>query len=109
MSNKVDLPRLDDVAASIKSTNAGASQITFDIHFEDRDVYTRVIESRAVSAEVVAGLYKIDPRDIAVYHYDPALTIKITIPRRVTSGGNAERDFDGVQQFALLLDIVVPA
>ena len=37
----------------------------------------------------------------------PARIIKVTLPRPAMSGGLAERDFDGVQQFAPLLDIPV--
>lgn len=104
----VALRRLDDVAASVKSTNAGATQITFDIGFHDQASFERVAASGALSPAAVAAIYGIDPTDVAVFLYAPSHTIKITIPRRVLSGGIAERDFDGTQQFPPLLDVLVP-
>ena len=101
--------KLDDLASFIKSANAGASQLTFDIGFDGAERFRKVIDSGAVSAEVVAKLYRIRPEDVRIYAYAPSSTIKITIPRPVISGGIEERDFDGVQQFVPLLDLDVPA
>jgi hypothetical protein len=101
--------RLSDVAASIKSANAGASQITMDVAFADPDTFERVARSSLVNAEVIARIYRVDADDVEIHLYRPALTIKVTMPRAVLSGGIEENDFDGVQQYIPLLDLEVPS
>jgi len=102
------MARLDTVASYIKSGNAGASFITFDIGFADEDRFRAVTRSPALSAAAIARLYNLDAADVAIFAYAPAHIIKITIPRPGSSGGIDERDFDGVQQFAPLLDLDIP-
>ncbi|AUW57156.1 DUF4387 domain-containing protein [Sphingobium sp. SCG-1] len=101
------MARLDTVATYIKSGNAGASFITFDIGFENEDQFDRVRKSPGLSAAAIAPCFNLDADDVAVFAYQPALIVKITIPRAGSSGGIEERDFDGVQQFAPLLDLEV--
>ena len=100
--------KLCDIASFIKSANAGATQLTFDIGLPDATVFRKVLDSGALTPEAIAALYRIAADQVKIYEYAPATTIKITIPRPVMSGGIDERDFDGVQQFAPLLDIEVP-
>lgn len=100
--------KLVDIASFIKSSNAGASYLTFDIGFPDRKTFERVVQSEIISAALISRLYPVAPADVQIYAYRPSMAIKITIPRPVMSGGLAERDFDGVQQFAPLLDIEGP-
>jgi len=99
--------KLADLAAFIKSSNAGATNLAFDIGFDDAALYQRVVASQAISPDSVARLYRLRPAEVAVFSYSPALAIKVTIPRPVICGGIEERDFDGVQQFAPLLDLVI--
>lgn len=99
--------KLSELAGFVKSANAGASLLTFDIGFDDEALYRHVVASDAIRPDVIAALYRISPCDVKIYPYSPATTIKITIPRLVISGGIDERDFDGVQQFAPLLDLDV--
>lgn len=98
---------LRDLASSIKSTNAGASQLTFDIGFDNVTTYRQVVASGVLNVDLIAALYKVPREQVEIYDYDPASVIKITIPRGGLAGGIAERDFDGVQQFPPLLDLVV--
>lgn len=102
------MPRLDDIVKAIKSANAGASYLTFDIVFPNRDALDRVAQSGAVDAETIGSIYKVPPESVGIFVCDPVLTIKVTIPRGTASGGMSESDFDGTQQFAPLLDIAVP-
>lgn len=100
--------KLDAIAKFIKSANAGASQLTFDIGFADAASYRRVVASGVLDAGRIARLYQVAVEDVQIHAYDPAWVIKITIPRREIAGGVAERDFDGVQQFVPLLDLEIP-
>ena len=103
------MPPLGDVAIALKSANAGASWITFDIVFRDVDSYLRVRDSAVLDVALFARAYAVDPTQVRVYYCEPVLTIKATIPRTTSSGGPEETDFDGVQQFVPLLTVEVPA
>lgn len=102
------MARLRDIARGIKSANAGASWITFDIMFPDAQSYARVRDSGVISKRLLATLYRVPESGVQVYSYDPALTIKATIPRKTQFGGADETDFDGVQQYIPLLTVEVP-
>jgi len=100
--------RLCDLATSIKSANAGATLITMDVAFSDPNRFEAVAAGGALNPDAVARLYLVDPAQVQIHHYRPSSTIKVTIPRRVPSGGVEERDFDGVQQYIPLLYLEVP-
>jgi hypothetical protein len=99
---------LGEVAAAIKSANAGASWLTFDIVFGDRASFERVCDSGVLAPALFARLLAVDPAQVSVHRCDAVLTIKATIPRTTSTGGPEETDFDGVQQFVPLLDVEVP-
>ena len=99
---------LGDVALAVKSANAGASWITFDIVFADGDSYRRVRESGVLDGALFQRLYGADPTAVRIHHCEPVLTIKATIPRTTSLGGPEETDFDGVQQFVPLLGVEIP-
>ena len=54
------MARLEEIAKTIRSKNAGVNQITFDIIFPDAASYRRVVSSGAVTRETVARLYGIE-------------------------------------------------
>jgi hypothetical protein len=101
------MARLADLTQALKSANAGASWITFDIVFPDPGTYDAVRRSEALNPSLFARLYGVDAAGVSIYECDQVRTIKVTIPRRSASGGPDETDFDGVQQFAPLLDVEV--
>lgn len=98
---------LDDLASFIKSTNAGATKLTFDIGFADEAAYRRAVDGKVITPKLIHSLYGVPIDSIEIYEYAPAQIIKVTIPRGTVSGGLEERDFDGVQQFAPLLAVPV--
>jgi hypothetical protein len=100
--------KISQLAQFVKSGNAGATHFTFDIGFDRREVFEHVYNSGVVSKDAIARIYGISSDVVQTFAYYPSLTIKITIPRPTISGGAAERDFDGTQQFAPLLDLDVP-
>jgi hypothetical protein len=101
--------RLKTLARVIRSKNAGPFEITFDIMFDDADVYERVKNSGVICPELFARLYRITTdRVLGVNPFDPALSIKATIARTVSSGTVGDTDVFGAQQHAPLLDIEIP-
>lgn len=108
MSSENSKP-LWQLAKTVRSKNAGVDRITFDVIFEDADVYRMVKRSGVLSRESVSGLFGIDPDRITDFvEYDPASAIKFTILRLRPSGSAGDADIFGAQQYAPLLDVMVP-
>jgi len=100
--------RLDELAKTIRSKNAGVNKITFDIIFRDRDTYEAVKRSTALSRETVCGLYGIPAERVSDFvEYDPGMAIKFTIFRERPSGSAGDGDIFGAQQYAPLLGLPV--
>ncbi len=102
------MEKLQDIARAIKSANAGASWITFDIMFSSEESYARVRDSGIINSSLFASVYGVPESQVEVYNCGPAWTIKVTMPRRTMFGGPDETDFDGVQQYVPLLNVAIP-
>jgi hypothetical protein len=103
------ISRLRDVAAFIRSKNAGPFHLTIDVFFTDAAVCDQVLFAGILSPDAVARLYPVDPADIRTIHVPQANAIKVTLPRPYAAGDIGDRDVAGGQQFAPLLDLEVPA
>lgn len=100
---------LKELAKTIRSKNAGVNKITFDIIFRDKFNYDRVKKSGALTRETMAKLYAIPLDRISDFvEYDPAYAIKFTIYRLRPSGSAGDGDIFGAQQYAPLLDLIIP-
>jgi hypothetical protein len=100
--------RLDTLAKTIRSKNAGVDKITFDVIFATRAAFERVVASGVLSRERVAELYRIPEGRITDFVvFEPALAIKFTIARTRPSGSPGDGDVFGAQQYAPLLALEV--
>jgi uncharacterized protein DUF4387 len=101
--------RVRDVAAVVRSKNAGPFRLTVDILFKDDATYRRVKASKAITPELIARLYGLRVDQITDFvEFDPGRAIKATFPRPVSSGAFGDTDVYGAQQHAPLLDIEIP-
>jgi hypothetical protein len=101
--------KLSEIAKTIRSKNAGVDKITFDVIFPDRATYDRVCESGTLSRVAVCRVFSIDAEQITDHvTFDPALAIKFTIYRRMSSGSPGDADIFGSQQYGPLLDLEMP-
>ncbi|MBF0140894.1 MAG: DUF4387 domain-containing protein [Magnetococcales bacterium] len=99
-----------EVAHVIRSKNAGPYELTLDILFKDQATFAATRDACVVTPESIARLYGIPVTDVLkVIYYEPALAIKITLRRLMTSGAFGETDVYGAQQHAPLLRLMVPA
>ncbi len=106
--SKDDIPVfLSSVAATVRSSNASGTYYTFDVMFDDRETFERLRRWGGIDEALVAGLYRLPVGDVRLYWYEPALTLKVTLPRPVLSGQPGDTDVDGKQQHAPLLGIDV--
>jgi hypothetical protein len=100
---------LFEIAKTIRSKNARVDKITFDVIFAQRTDYNLVRRSGVLSRAAVCRIFGIPESRITDYvEFDPALAIKFTILRSITSGSPGDADIFGSQQYGPLLDIVVP-
>jgi len=102
------MTRLGTLAKLMRSKNAGPFELTVDIMFDDIDTYQRVISSGLVDDNLINTLLGIERQLVQIYHYDPANTIKITVPRPVSVGDPADADLFGGQLFGPLVDLDIP-
>ncbi len=100
---------LHRLAKTIRSKNAGAHHYTFDVIFESRERYEKVMATGVITREMVADLYGVPLERIEAFvPYPPGNALKITLRRAVSSGDVGDSDVYGAQQYAPLLDIPIP-
>ena len=99
---------LRTLAGTLRSSNAGASRMTFDVMFRDEAGYRAARAANAITPALIASLYGVPADEVKIYDYPPAWTIKVTIPRSILAGNPDDTDIDGKQQHAPLLDIEIP-
>jgi hypothetical protein len=101
--------KLSEIAKTIRSKNAGVDKITFDVIFADRADYDLVRRSGVLSRAAVCRIFGIPESRITDYvEFDPALAIKFTMFRTLSSGSPGDADIFGSQQYGPLLGIAVP-
>ena len=99
--------RIRDLAKLVRSKNAGPFWLTFDIMFDDPDIYRQVRDSNLIDKATILRLYPQDPDRVMVFACDAALAIKVSFPRSRSSGSPLDSDVFGGQQYAPLLDLTI--
>lgn len=98
--------KLQELARTIRSKNAGSFMITVEIIFDDPDIYFAIKEKKLITQKTIADAYKIPLESIQDFvYYDPGLGVKANFQRLIPSGGPFETDVYGCQQYAPLLNI----
>jgi hypothetical protein len=96
---------LQDALSSIRSKNAGPFTVTFDLFFADRETFLDVVDQGVLTKEGVGALYGLEPEQVRIFEFEPALAIKVSVPRLVPGGSPGDSDVAGGQQFVPLLSI----
>lgn len=102
------MAKLGDLAQLIRSKNAGAFTLTFDVMFDREEVYRRVKMSNVLNRQTFAAIYRVPEEEIAFFEHDAARAIKISIPRPYVQSSREDGDAYGGQQHAPLVDLEVP-
>ena len=111
MNTKVNAQTVNirDLAKIIRSKNAGPYRLTLDILFNDREIYQRVKDSKMITRELIARLYRIPIEAVTDFiEFDQGMAFKATIIRPITQGSIGDTDIYGAQQHAPLLTIEIP-
>lgn len=99
---------LKDIAAVIRSKNAGPYELTLDVIFSDRKVFEAFCAKKIFNKQTIAKLYKIEEKDVlSIVEFPPAMAVKATIVRPLASGALGERDVYGAQQHVPLMELEV--
>jgi Domain of unknown function (DUF4387)/Acyclic terpene utilisation family protein AtuA len=101
--------RLLDMAAVIRSKDAGVNRLTFDIVFTSGENYEAALHSNGFSKDNMARVLNLPPeRVLGTYFVDSCNAIKISIDRPNISASTDERDVFGSQQQAAIEHMDVP-
>lgn len=101
------MAKLGELARLIRSKNAGPFELTFDIMFDDKASFQRVLDSNALSRQLIATLYRVPLADVKFFIVPAALAFKASIPRPRFQGDLLDSDGHGGQQYAPLLEIEI--
>ena len=94
---------ITELAAVIRSKNAGPYELTVDIMFKDESDYLWLKKMNFFNKELFAGLYGIpESRVINMVWFDAAFAVKCTMVRSTVSGAPGDTDIYGAQQHAPL-------
>jgi hypothetical protein len=102
------MSRLADIAALIRSKNAGPFVLTFDILFSSDEDYERVQRSGVLSAESFAKLFRRPVEQVRFFECPNARAFKFSIPRPIPQGDLGDGDMHGGQQFIPLMSLEIP-
>lgn len=95
---------LADIALVVRSKNTSPFTYSLDIMFRDAAHYQHFKQERLIDATLIARLYGIKAQSVLdIIYFDPALAIKVCLPRETSSGAPGDRDVYGAQQHAPLL------
>jgi hypothetical protein len=101
--------RLLDMAAVIRSKDAGVNRLTFDVIFTSGENYEAALHSNVFSKDNIAGVLSLPPeRVFGTFFVDNCNAIKISIDRPNISASMDERDVFGAQQQAAIEHMKIP-
>ena len=87
-----------DLAAVVRSKNAGPLWLTMDIMFDDEASYKYLLSSPNFTVEQIGKLYDTAPETVQIIPFPAVKSIKVTLPRKMVSGSLSDDDIYGCQQ-----------
>ena len=95
---------LQDIALVVRSKNTSPFTYSLDIMFREASDYEDFKSRGLIDRALIAELYGMAQEQVLdIIFFDPALAIKICLPREISSGAPGDRDVYGAQQHAPLL------
>jgi hypothetical protein len=96
-----------DLAAVIRSKNAGPFWLTIDVFCSEDEAFRRLAQSPLTDPSAIAEIYSVPTHQVRVWAISSLRAIKISFPRPVPQGSVGDRDMHGGQQYVPLLDLEV--
>jgi hypothetical protein len=100
--------RLGDIAAVVRSKNAGPFWMTLDVFFRANEDFDRVRASGVLTAEKIGELYGVDPAVVKCFELPEIKAMKFSMPRAVVAGSFEDRDLHAGQQHVPLALLPIP-
>jgi hypothetical protein len=97
---------LGELAAEIRSKNAGPFWVTLEAFMPDDDAYHTAEE--LISAAAIARLYRVPPEHVQLFALPRLRVIKASFPRPVNQGSLHDRDVHAGQQHIPLAALALP-
>ena len=91
-------PTIGDVAELVRSKNAGPFWQTLDILCDNDDSYERVAADGVVTADRIAAIYRVDSGTVRIFRLPNIRVVKVSFPRKVSSGSPHDSDVHAGQQ-----------
>ncbi|MFC6040709.1 DUF4387 domain-containing protein [Paenisporosarcina macmurdoensis] len=99
---------LFEMAKVLRSKNSGPFELTLDVLFDSLEKFQKVRDSGKLTVQTICSLYNISEKEVRhIVFFEPALGVKITILRDVSSGSVGDRDVYGAQQHAPLMNVII--
>jgi hypothetical protein len=100
---------LGDIAAVVRSKNAGPFWITLDVFFRSDADFEHVREANVLTAGKIGELYGVDPSLVKRFELPAIKAMKFSMPRAVVAGSFEDRDLHAGQQHVPLALLPIPA
>lgn len=94
------MTKLADIAAKVRSKNAGPFWLTLDIFCDTPEIFARTCG--ALTSERVAAAFRMDAEDLKRFEIADLNVLKFSLPRPEVQGTRSDRDMHGAS-FANLL------
>lgn len=102
------MTQLGTIAKLIRSKNAGPFWITFDIMFATDIDFERVVAAGVITKPWIAATWQQNEDEILLKNLAAARAIKFSFPRRPIQGDSGETDQYAGQQYAPLVNLIIP-
>lgn len=100
---------LRDLAAVIRTKDAGINRLTYDIVFSTHEDYTMALRSNVFAKDNIASLLPVAQEHVVgSFRADSCRAIKISIDRPIVAASADERDVFGTQQQTELILMTIP-
>jgi len=96
-----------DYCTLVRSKNAGPFVLTFDFMFRDRAAYEHVRDAGVMTVGLFSQMYRVAEERITLVFHEPALALKVSLPRPQVQMAPDDADCYAGQQYAPLLDLEI--
>ncbi len=97
------MPEVGQLAARVRSKNAGPFWLTVDVFCGTAPVFERL--SRDLTTERVARAFAVEPSAIRRFDIEALHVIKFSLPRPAVQGSRGDRDMHGASWAALIAEL----
>lgn len=98
---------IGEVADLVRSKNAGPFWQTLDVFCADDESYARIADDSVITPARIGAAYHVDPDHVRVFRMPAIRVVKVSFPRRISSGSARDHDVHAGQQHIPLRDLSI--